>query len=262
MKLVVFSDPHMTAGRPICGRSPAEWLGKAIDHAARHHADAAACVILGDLADGGAREEYLLLKEGLARLPLDCRLMLGNHDDRTAFREIFPGAPVDANGFVQSAFDLGEVRCILLDTLSPGEGAGSLGGGRLEWLAATLASSDRPCLIFLHHPPIETGLRNFDRIGLKERSAFEALIAGHRHRVAGLFFGHCHMSIAGTVAGLPAFGIRSLTCQSLPNFRDGRFLAAPDLPPAYSVIRVQGGALTVHTIEFGYCGPVEESGDA
>ena len=259
MKLVVFSDPHITCDRLIHGRSPGKWLRRAVDHAAQHHADAAGCVILGDLTDGGGREEYLALKEALAGLPLDCRLMLGNHDDRGNFLDVFAGAALDGNGFVQSAFDLGALRCILLDTLSPGEGAGSLDGGRLEWLAAALEASDRPCLVFLHHPPIITGSPGFDGIGLKQRAAFKALMGEHRQRVAGLFFGHCHMAIAGTVAGVPAFGVRSLVCQSLPNFLDGRFLNAPGLPPAYGLILVRDGELTVHSIEFGYDGPIDIS---
>jgi Icc protein len=260
MKLVVFSDPHMTADTLIHGRSPAAWLRRAVDHAASQHPDAAACVILGDLADTGMRAEYLLVKDELAALPFGCRLMLGNHDDRRAFLDVFGGVVPDANGFVQSVFDVGALRCILLDTLSPGEGAGSLDGGRLEWLASALAASERPCLVFLHHPPIETGLPNFDAIGLKERSAFEAVISQHRDRVAALFFGHCHMSIAGSVAGVPAFGVRSLICQSVPNFRDHRFLAAPGLPPAYSVVLARGDGVVIHSIEFGYDGPIDISG--
>jgi Icc protein len=260
MKLVVFSDPHMTDGAPIHGRSPAIWLRRAVDHVASHHADAAACVILGDLTDTATREEYLALKDGLGGLPLDCRLMLGNHDDRRTFLDVFEGVIPDANGFVQSVFDVGALRCILLDTLSAGEGAGSLDGGRLEWFASVLAASDRPCLVFLHHPPIETGLPGFDGIGLKDRSAFKTVVAEHRHRIAGLFFGHCHMWISGAVAGVPAFGVRSLICQSLPNFRDHRFLAALGLPPAYSIILARDDTVVIHNVEFGYDGPIDISG--
>jgi len=259
MKLILFSDPHMTAGRAICGRDPAEWLRRAGAHAAEHHGDAQACIMLGDLADSGAPSEYRALRDELAGLALPCRLMLGNHDDRGAFIDAFPAAPTDENGFVQSSFDLGGLHCILLDTLSPGEGAGTLDGGRLEWLGRRLGEAGRPCLVFLHHPPITTGLPGFDRIGLKDRAAFQALIARHREHVAGLFFGHCHMSVAGTVAGVPAFGVRSLVCQALQSFGSGRFLNAPGLPPAYTVVLVGEEGLAVHTVEFGYDGPVEMS---
>jgi Icc protein len=261
MKLVVFSDLHMIMDRPIHGRSPAVWLRRAVDHVVSHHADAAACVFLGDLADTGRREEYFALKDGLGGLPIDCHLMLGNHADRRTFLEVFDDVTPDANGFVQSVFDMGALRCILLDTLCTGEGAGSLDGGRLEWLVSALAGSERPCLIFLHHPPIETGLPGFDRIGLKDRSAFEAVIGEHRHRVVAVLFGHCHMPIGGTVAGVPAFGMRSLICQSLPNFRDGRFLAAPGLPPAYNLVLASRDAVVIHSIEFGYDGPIDISGE-
>jgi 3',5'-cyclic AMP phosphodiesterase CpdA len=256
VKLILFSDPHMTTGRPICGRSPAEWLRRAAAHATEHHPDADACIILGDLVDGGAPAEYLALRDELSAMPFACRLMLGNHDDREAFLDVFAPMATDENGFLQSTFDVGDMRCILLDSLSPGESGGALDGGRLEWLAARLGETSRPCLIFLHHPPVATGMPAFEEIGLRDRAALQAVIAEHRDHVAALFFGHCHMSVAGTIAGVPAFGVRSVVCQSIPNFRDRRFLSAPGLPPAYTVVLVDDGALTVHVVEFGYDGAV------
>jgi 3',5'-cyclic-AMP phosphodiesterase len=259
MKLILFSDPHMTTGRAICGRSPAEWLRRAIAHAAEHHPDADACILLGDLVDSGTRAEYLALRDELSTLPFACRLMLGNHDDRDAFLDVFAPVETDQNGFLQTTQTFGRMSGIFLDTLSPGESAGSLDGGRLEWLAARLGEASGPCLIFLHHPPIATGMPAFEEIGLKNRVVFQRVIADHRQHVAALFFGHCHMSVAGTIAGVPAFGVRSLVCQSLPNFRDRRFLNAPGLPPAYSVVLMDNGALTIHAVEFGYDGLVEVS---
>src|SRR5262249_59114864 len=59
------------------------------------------------------------------------------------------------------------VRLIGLDTLVPGEPAGTLCAERLGWLAARLAEQpERPTLLFMHHPPIATGIEHMDAMGL------------------------------------------------------------------------------------------------
>lgn len=254
MKLVLFSDPHITADALIHGRQPVEWLDRALAHARENHADADACLFLGDLTNAGRVADYATLRDRLSGFPLPCHFLIGNHDDRQAFLTVFPETPVTTDGFVQSTFDVGTWRAILLDTHVPQSGGGSLDSGRLAWLDRTLADADRPCLIFLHHPPIDTALPAFETIGLADRAALAATLAAHRDTVAALFFGHCHMSVSGMIAGLPAFGLRSLIYQALPNFADRRFIDAPGLPPAYGVVMATETGLTLHTVEFGYDG--------
>ncbi|WP_367947665.1 hypothetical protein [Halomonas sp. TA22] len=43
------------------------------------------------------------MRDTLAPLPCELRLLLGNHDDRTCFHRVFPDAPIDSRGFVQSS---------------------------------------------------------------------------------------------------------------------------------------------------------------
>ncbi len=60
-------------------------------------------------------------------------------------------------GTAYYAYDHGLVRCVVLDTVNPHGGwQGSLDEPQLRWLEAELtASSDRPVLVFSHHP-VET----------------------------------------------------------------------------------------------------------
>jgi len=46
--------------------------------------------------------------------------MIGNHDDRSAFRNAFPNMPLDDVGSVQVAFEMLAGRFILLDTHEAG----------------------------------------------------------------------------------------------------------------------------------------------
>jgi len=260
MKLVLLSDLHISVDRMILGREPIRLLYEAVDHMTQHHADADLCLILGDLTENGLAEEYRALKIALDSLRTPYLPILGNHDDRGVFLEIFGREQADSQGFVETEVDVGRHRCILLDTHLPGEGGGGLDQGQLARLNMKLSLADRPCLLFLHHPPIDTALPAFEGIGLRNRTEFAALLAKHHQKIAGIFFGHTHMSLAGTVAGIPTFGMRSLVCQSLQSFSDCRFLAGPGLPSAYGIVIETVQGITVHTVEFGYEGPIVASG--
>lgn len=251
MKFVVLSDIHIGSKKQIAGRTPLDCLQAAVADVAQRVGDADFCVALGDLTENGSPEEYAALKEGLANLPMPCRLMIGNHDERENFKTAFPDTPVDPKGNVQQAFDEGAFRFLLLDTYWPGHGGGTLDGGRLDWLDQQLHNADRPCLVFLHHPPFFTGVPAFESISLEDRPALETVIAKHGDKVAALFSGHCHMSVSGTVAGRPAFGMRSLFYQVEQVFDRKQFKDAPASPPAYAVVLANGNNLAVHTVDLG-----------
>ncbi len=125
VKILLFSDIHFTDGAEVMGRDPAKALRRALAHASEHHGDADICVFSGDLAAHGGASEYRALKAELRDFPIASRYLLGNHDDRANFLEVFQGVEIDNLGFVQSTADVGHLRCLFLDTLSPGQAKGS-----------------------------------------------------------------------------------------------------------------------------------------
>jgi len=64
-------------------------IGAYLDQAAEAFSEAECCVLAGDLADSGEEEAYVWLKRKLNALPFPTVPMLGNHDDRDAFRRVF-----------------------------------------------------------------------------------------------------------------------------------------------------------------------------
>jgi len=73
----------------------------------------------------------------------------------------------------------------------------------LQWLEATLAlSSDRPALLFLHHPPFRTGIWHMDRQNLLNASDLAPIVRRHP-RVQLIATGHVHRATFTMFAGVP-----------------------------------------------------------
>lgn len=260
MKLLQFTDIHLTApGQTIGGRDPNANFDRALDHALGHHPDAEALIITGDLSDWGDRADYERLRARIDALPLPVHLLIGNHDDRTRFLEVFPNC-AGTDGWVQSVVPLTEGTAILLDTWAPQTHKGHYCAARRRWLADALAAASAPVYLFMHHNPIPTFLIPEDRIMLHDAEAFGAVLAPHRQRIRHIFFGHCHVPLAGSFHGIPVSCPRGTNHAGFANFRERDLLTRSTLPESYALILTQGPAVTVHMIEFGHPGPLTVEG--
>ena len=117
MKIIQITDLHLVPkGRSLFENDPGVRLEACIADIAANHADADLCVITGDLAHHGEHGAYIRLREALEALPVPVRLVIGNHDARDEFLQVFPEEPTDADGFVQSFIDTDAGRLLVLDT--------------------------------------------------------------------------------------------------------------------------------------------------
>ena len=159
-----------------------------------------AVIITGDLTDCGLAPEYQLLTAMLRRhLAMPVHVIPGNHDRRDALLAQMPGVP-SSDGFIQYAVESGPVRLVMLDTVVPGAGHGSLDGGRLGWLDRTLAERpDQPTMVAMHHPPFTCGIAHMDKIRMLDEAAFAAILARHP-QVRRVVCGHHHRPIVTQVA--------------------------------------------------------------
>ena len=260
MKLIHMSDIHLTTpGKTIGGRDPNANFERALAHVLADHADAELLVITGDLSDWGDQDDYVRLKARLDAFPIPTRLCVGNHDDPARFLAVFPEAR-DGHGFVQGVCDTSAGRCLFLDTRGPQTHAGHFCSTRQAWLEARLAEHPGPFLIFMHHNPIPTHLVPMDQIRLLDDVAFRTLVSRHAGKIRHIFFGHCHMPLAGSTAGVPSTSLRGTNHASIANFAEKQLLSASDLPEAYGVAFIGPDYVTVHMVEFGYAGPVRIEG--
>jgi 3',5'-cyclic AMP phosphodiesterase CpdA len=161
-------------------------------------------VISGDLADTPSPEEYEYLKRLLTPLRLPFVGIPGNHDSREMMRAAFPDAGYAfASGPLNQKREAGGLDLVLLDSSVAGKPHGELDAPTLQWLEATLASSvDRPALLFLHHPPFQTGIWHMDRQNLHSAGELAAIVRRHP-RVQLIATGHVHRATLTMFAGVP-----------------------------------------------------------
>lgn len=263
LKFIHVTDTHLVGrNEALYGSDPAWRLRSCVADILAHHADAAFCMITGDLADRGGRTTYELMHEILAPLPMPVHLMVGNHDSRDDLRAVFPTAFDDGNGFVQGKVATEEGVFLMLDTIEPFKHHGVFCERRAAWLARALAESgEKPVYLCQHHPPFPVGIAGDDRLSLLESAPFVDAITPHWARIRHMFFGHIHRPISGSWRGLPfstLFGTNHQTALELsPYLSVEKSLAEPDDTvwgspemPHYGVVLIDSELVVVHQRSF------------
>ena len=210
-------------------------------------------VASGDLVNTGAPEEYRRLRDILAPLPMPVYLMPGNHDERSALRAEFSDHTyLPVHGTLHYAVETEAVRLLMLDTVIPGEDGGALDSRQMEWLDMTLAAaSDKPVLIFMHHPPITTGIRGMDEIALDagDISRLAGIVAGSS-RIERIACGHVHRKIEARWAGTTV-SVCPSTAYQIRLSLNGDTLDPSEEPPSYQLHYWNGAELVTHTVAAG-----------
>lgn len=216
VKLIWMSDPHFSAEGRVLGHDPRERLSAAIEHINTHHADAAMCLITGDIVNRGTREDYESVKRMLGELTVNYHPMVGNHDNRDLFREILPLPATCMAGFIQYQVMTPNGLLVCLDTLKEGADAGEFCRPRRQWLQETLEKANGSSVyIFMHHPPMSLGLPMQDTERLQRGQSFLDTISGFEC-VKYLCIGHVHRPTSGVVQGIPFSTMRSVLYQAPP----------------------------------------------
>jgi 3',5'-cyclic AMP phosphodiesterase CpdA len=242
--LVQLSDPHI--GATWAGGDPVGGLAATVESVRRLPDRPDAVLISGDLADNARDGEYELVRELVAPLDAPLYVLPGNHDDRGALRRCF-GLPGRAEAPVQYSVELGPLRLVVLDSTRPGEARGELDRDRLMWLDAELAAApDRATLLAMHHPPLATGSKAWDEIGIPvtDRGALAEVLRRHP-QVQRIVAGHVHRTIVGELDGRAVLAIPSTYVQAQLDLASSE-LEFSDDPPAFAVHALVEGSLASH----------------
>jgi 3',5'-cyclic-AMP phosphodiesterase len=225
------SDLHIKPPGELCsGRvDTAAALKRCVDEVNRFLPRPDLVVISGDLVDTACKQSYDHLLRLLAPLQIAFAAIPGNHDDRDMLRVALPERRyASAAGALNSMRTIDELDVILIDSVIPGAAHGEIDADTVEWLDATLgASPARPALLFLHHPPFVTGIRNMDVDNLRNAAVLAGIVRRHR-RARLIAAGHVHRAAVTMFAGRPA------TICPAPNLAVALDLAER-LPPSFTI---------------------------
>lgn len=253
MRFIHLTDPHLieTDGK-LYGIDPYQRFSQAVGSITSRHADQAEfAVITGDLAHWGEAGAYQKLKELLERMPFKTDLVIGNHDNRVEFRKVFPDAYSDEHGFVQGWRDHGDYRLVFLDTVVEGTHAGGYCESRCAWLDGVLSASDKPVMLFMHHPPFLIGLPAMDAIALRDRQRLEEVLLPHRDKVRQIFFGHVHRPICGNWHGIATSTIYGTNHQVALDFESSEDnISGSDEGPAYCLVFSSPDHVVIHQHQY------------
>jgi 3',5'-cyclic AMP phosphodiesterase CpdA len=186
-------------------------------------------VISGDLVDIPDIQSYNHLDALLTSLMLPFVVLPGNHDERRLFRSTFSLQQyANPNGALNHMCGARGLDLLLIDSSVPGSPYGELDAATLRWLDITLgASTTRPALLFLHHPPFITGIDHMDVQNLRNSRDLDGMLRRHpRARLVAA--GHVHRATMTTFAGVAA------TICPAPNHAVALDLDAR-LPPSFKV---------------------------
>lgn len=156
----------------------------------------------GDLSEDGSRVSYRTLQKIFKPLGVPVLALPGNHDDPDLLATAFPGSPVDS--IAASGHDAWQI--IRLNSCLPGKPEGRLSEKMLSDLEGYLADHQQcPCLITLHHQPINIGSPWIDKYRLMDSDNFLRLIDRYPN-VKAVVWGHIHQVFEADRQGIAMLG--------------------------------------------------------
>lgn len=214
-------------------------------------------IITGDLADSGQIDEYRRLKSMVEALPFPVHMILGNHDIRANFLEVFPERKDEGTTFVQFCVEHADIRIIGLDTLIEGEVKGGLCGERLSYLRERLTKCpELPTIIMLHHQPFLLNGGVYDDIGLKEGVEEFGEIVASNPQIVRVFCGHLHRSLDCLWKGTLVSVTPSVVSSAILPVGNVRIFKKINEPPAFRLhVLVPNEGLVSHLVYVEDFGP-------
>lgn len=235
------SDTHLVnERRPLYGAIDTDaTLTTMLDRLRAADTQLDAIVLTGDLADAGAGDAYVRLRELIEPFAKErgCPVLwvMGNHDDRATFRTELLREPA-STGPIDRVHDINGLRIIALDSTVPGFHHGDISAEQLDWLRNQLAvPAEHGTLIALHHPPMPTTLPLLQLVELRDTDAFEKVVRGSD--VRGIIAGHFHYSTHSTFAGVPV-SVAAATCYTQDLILPSGYTRARDAAQGANLVHV------------------------
>ena len=237
------SDTHLRASGLLYDRVDAlDRLRRIVDSLIRTSARTGespdAVVFTGDLADRGEALAYGMLRTtiepAIRALGAQPIWLVGEHDDRSAFRTTLLGQAPSTDPIFRSSFVNG-LRIISLDTSVLDETYGNLDETQLDWLSDELATAaPNGTILAMHHPPLPSVNALDASTELRCQRELAEVLTGSD--VRSILAGHLHYSSSASFAGIPV-SVASSTAYT------------QDLQTAPTETRVRDGAQSYNLVQ-------------
>lgn len=240
MKIIQLTDLHLTESidKLLYGLNPYSRLELALQSILKSHSDAGFIVITGDLADDASPKVYELLFDIIKNYKIPIYPMMGNHDDREAFKKHF--LEFSKSNFIQYEQKIDNRVHIFLDTLVQGDSCGKLCPSRITWLKDTLDRySQYSIYLYMHHHPIESGLYEMDNdSNFRSSDEFWNLLKNYTN-IKHISFGHLHRIMHSTKHSISMHSTRSTTFQVAYQVDNKAEFLTNEENPTYAILDIQ-----------------------
>jgi Icc protein len=260
MRIAHLADFHLPGApnKAVNGVQPHANLVQAAAALAKQTPPPELIVLGGDQLENGEHDSYQAVTDAFKDLAAPVHMVLGNHDSLAGFRRTSqPAKAPDFPGYY--SFDVKGLHVVILNSTVAGKEFGRLDERQLLWLSEDLHQSNlKPVLIFLHHPPFDTGIVWLDKVKLINAENFWEIIPPYAQNILGVFTAHLHLQYTSTHRGVLAAGCPAVSWQFSGNADSAR-AALSEEPPGFNLIDVQDRQVAVRTVRFPLPRPAEPS---
>ncbi len=147
-------------------------------------------VLGGDLCNRvGDREIYNWINSRIEAIGLPLFAIAGNHDNASLMAQVFGWEDkLKANELYYSISMAGR-HLLFLDT-----SAAEMSDIQFEWLDGEIRKINETVIIFMHHPPVESGSKHMEpRYMFRQSERFKTIFKKYSDKKFQIFCGHYHM---------------------------------------------------------------------
>jgi Icc protein len=250
--VVHLSDTHLLAGGARLGgkADTVSALTQAVRQLERLGTGIDAIVVTGDVADLGEPDAYVRARAALEPLAAssgaDLVWVMGNHDERQAFRAGLSDEPGVGDEPVHRVLERDGLRIISFDVTVPGWHHGAVDAEAAAWLSAALAEpAPHGTILALHHAPIATPLAVMDVLELRGQDLLAEALTGSDVRL--ILGGHLHYPTNGIFAGIPV-AVAGATAYTMDLSAPPRELLGIDGGRSFSLVHLFDDGVTTSVV--------------
>lgn len=216
VRILQITDTHLFAGETdtLLGINTLHSYHAVLDAIVKQQLPADLIVATGDLVQDQSTRAYQRFTDGIARLPVPCVWLPGNHDYQPSMAQELAAAGISPSKQVL----LGDQwQILLLDSQVQSVPHGELSDDQLIWLDNCLAQQpDRHTVVMLHHHPLASGCTWLDQHSLRNSHMLAEVLTRYQN-IEGILCGHIHQDLDVMWNGIRMLATPSTCVQFKPH---------------------------------------------